>query len=207
MRLNRKVLISALLLLTIVMPFALHSYIEAGAVDKVSSIPSSSNTSSAASSSTSSVPSSAPPSSVPPSSAPSSSNKTPVSSSPVVNYSNSSATKSSNYVPPVSSQVVESSSSEPEESEMSLPEVSEDDISLPYVLASAGPSAENNKLLGIIAWSCIGLGVLIVLIVLFSGRRAKKGYVARKRYKSSFGLGKKKKRLLSDSYYRNIKRK
>lgn len=209
MRFDRKVLFSILVMLVLSVSFGSLSYINVRAVDQNSSVPSSSQTSS--------IPSSTPSSSsVPSSSVPSSSNVTPpassytppasYSSAPARTYSAPAVSSSSKAAVVVSSEEV-SSSSEPEESEISLPEVSEDDISLPYVLASAGSSAENNKLLGIIAWSCIGLGVLIVLIVLFSGKRAQKGYVARKRYKSSFGLGKKKKRLLSDSYYRNIRRK
>ena len=213
MRFDRKVLFSILLMLILSVSFSSLSYINVRAVAENSSIPSPS------SSQTSSIPSSTPSSSsVPSSSVPSSSSSqiTPPASSytssvasssaPARTYSAPVVSSSSKALTIVSSEEV-SSSSEPEESEISLPEVSEDDISLPYVLASAGSSAENNKLLGIIAWSCIGLGVLIVLIVLFSGKRAQKGYVARKRYKSSFGLGKKKKRLLSDSYYRNIRRK
>ncbi len=103
---------------------------------------------------------------------------------------------------------VDVTSSEPQESStISLPEASDDEVSLPRVFASATDVSvdNNNKLFGMIAWACIGLGILIILVVLFSSRWNSGGSVGRKRY-PSIG-GKKKKRLLSDKYYRNIKRK
>ena len=174
-----------------------------------SKAPSSSAASSSPSSS--SAPSSQKPS-TPASSKPASSSVPPSSSSSRVQSSSSSVQSSASVAQNTNSSAVSSapsseapsSSSEPESS-LSLPGVSEEDISLPYVLASNDNSSNNNMLFGIIAWACIILGVAIVTIVLFSNRRAHKGYVARKRYNN--GFKRKKKNLLPDKYYRNIKRK
>lgn len=169
-----------------------------------SSTPSSKNPSTPASSkpASSSVPSS---SSKPASGSvpPSSSSRAQSSSSNVQSYASSSQNTSSSEASASSSEA--SSSSSESSSSLSLPVVSEDDISLPYVLASSDNSGNNNMLFGIIAWACIILGVAIVIIVLLSNRKAHKGYVARKRYNN--GFKRKKKNLLPDKYYRNIKRK
>lgn len=148
--------------------------------------------------SSSSIPSSNPPSS---SAAPSNrSSAVPKKNTPSSSYVSSNSTSSV-----LSSSSPEGSSTPQEESTLSLPEVSEEDISLPHILASNG-SSSNNLLLGIIAWCCIGLGIIIVSIVLLSNKKSKKNYVPRKRYQSQSHI-KRRKSLLPSRYYRNIKRK
>ena len=167
------------------------------------------SSSAASSSPSSSSPSSQKPS-APASSKPASSSVPPASSSRAqspssnVQSSASVAQNTSSSAASASSSEASSSSSE-SSSSLSLPGVSEEDISLPHVLASNDNSGSNNMLFGIIAWACIILGVAIVTIVLLSNRRAHKGYVARKRYNN--GFKRRKKNLLPDKYYRNIKRK
>ena len=56
--------------------------------------------------------------------------------------------------------------------------------------------------IGILAWVCIGLGVVVVLLVLLSNRQGPRGGSGRKRYRSSGFRKKRKGRLLSDRYYR-----
>lgn len=65
-------------------------------------------------------------------------------------------------------------------------------------------SAANKKMnwIGIISWICIALGIIVVLIVVFSNRRPPSG-PGRKRYRRPNRS--RKKRLLNDKYYRNIR--
>jgi hypothetical protein len=94
---------------------------------------------------------------------------------------------------------------------------SSEEVSSEIVLPSVGSIQENNPLssvavdsavnkkmnwIGIISWICIALGVIVVLIVVFSNRRPPNG-PGRKRYRRPNRS--RKKRLLNDKYYRNIK--
>lgn len=99
-------------------------------------------------------------------------------------------------------------------SELSSEESSSSQISLPSVgsvsemdpLSSAAANSDQGqktKWIGIISWSCIALGVLVVLIVVLTNRRPPRG-MGRKRYRKSKRSG--GKRLLNDRYYRNINR-
>ena len=56
--------------------------------------------------------------------------------------------------------------------------------------------------IGILAWVCIGLGIVVVLLVLLSNRQGPRGGSGRKRYRSSGFRKKRKGRLLSDRYYK-----
>lgn len=86
------------------------------------------------------------------------------------------------------------------------------------VLPSVGSIVENNPLssvvkdteetrrakwIGVISWACIALGVIVVLIVVFSNRRPPNGGPGRKRYRRPSRS--RKKRLLNDKYYRNMR--
>jgi hypothetical protein len=94
---------------------------------------------------------------------------------------------------------------------------SSEEVSSEIMLPSVGSVQENNPLssvavdktenqkmnwIGIISWVCIALGVIVVLIVVFSNRRPPNG-PGRKRYRRPNRSH--KKRLLNDKYYRNIK--
>ncbi len=106
------------------------------------------------------------------------------------------------------------SSSELESSMVSSEESSSLDISLPSVgdVSGVGGLTESGtevpgksfNLIGVISLACIGLGVLIVLAVLFSAnRRPPRGGSGRTRYRKPHRS--KKKRLLNDKYYRNMR--
>lgn len=66
------------------------------------------------------------------------------------------------------------------------------------------PVVNNRKTnwIGIAAWICIGVGVLVVLLVVLSNRRPPRGGNGRKRYRRPRRA---KRRLLNDRYYRHIK--
>lgn len=58
-----------------------------------------------------------------------------------------------------------------ESNAISLPDVDSMDLSIPQMLASgAEDTNKDSQLIGIIAWILIGVGILIVLIVLFSSK-------------------------------------
>ena len=87
-------------------------------------------------------------------------------------------------------------------SEISLPSVAS--VSEANPLASAGGNSTRGMTwIGILSWACIVLGVIVVLIVVFSNRRPPRG-MGRKRYRKP--RRSRKKRLLNDKYYRNINR-
>ncbi len=65
------------------------------------------------------------------------------------------------------------------------------------------PDNSRMNLLGILAWVCIGLGVLVVIIVLLSNRTGNRT-TGRRRYQRR-PVRRKKKHLLSDKYYRNYR--
>ena len=93
---------------------------------------------------------------------------------------------------------------------------SSSDISLPSVgsvseageLIASGTEVKTENqfnIIGIISWACIGLGVVVVVIVLLSTtRKPPRGGSGRKRYRRKPNKPRKK-RLLNDKYYRNIK--
>lgn len=95
-------------------------------------------------------------------------------------------------------------SSEEVSSEIILPSVNsvEENNPLSSVIVD---SAANKKMnwIGILSWICISLGIVVVLIVVFSNRRPPRGGPGRKRYRRPSRTH--KKRLLNDKYYRNIK--
>ena len=96
-------------------------------------------------------------------------------------------------------------SSEPEESSssVSLPSVSVPDDSSLLPSSSMAPTSNRTlNWIGIIAWVCIGLGVIVVVIVILSNRRPPRGGSGRKRYRRP---KRRKKHLLNDKYYRNLK--
>lgn len=67
------------------------------------------------------------------------------------------------------------------------------------------PDNSRLNLLGIIAWVCIGLGVVVVIIVLLSNRSGARRSTGRRRYQRRSGRRKKKKHLLNDKYYSNYR--
>jgi hypothetical protein len=114
----------------------------------------------------------------------------------------------------VSASLAAMSSSELESSDVSSEESSSLDISLPSVgdVSGVGGLTESGtevpgksfNLIGVNSLACIGLGVLIVLAVLFSAnRRPPRGGSGRTRYRKPHRS--KKKRLLNDKYYRNMR--
>ena len=78
--------------------------------------------------------------------------------------------------------------------------VSEND---PLASASNGDNSQRMKQIGILAWVCIALGVLVVLIVILSNRRPPRG-PGRSRYHRPKRGG--RKHLLNDKYYRGLNR-
>ena len=94
------------------------------------------------------------------------------------------------------------SSEESSSGVISLPDagvVSDND---PFASASNGTPSKLMNRAGILAWVCIGLGILVVLIVILSTRRPPRG-PGRSRYHRPKRSGK---RLLNDRYYRGLKR-
>lgn len=159
---------------------------------------------------------SAPPSRVPSSSRPASSAppassfSKPSSSSKAVKQTGKSATSSWSPSSGVSSEpesgdmIGEVSSAVSDSSNISLPSVdsvSEDDPLNSVVTHTA--SSRRLNWIGILSWGCIALGVIVVLIVVFSNRRPPRG-MGRKRYRRP--KRSRKKKLLNDKYYRNINR-
>jgi hypothetical protein len=64
-------------------------------------------------------------------------------------------------------------------------------------------SSHRMNWVGLLSWACIALGVIVVLIVVFSNRRPPRG-MGRKRYRRP--KRSRKKKLLNDKYYRHINR-
>lgn len=109
----------------------------------------------------------------------------------------SSGTGSDGFLGGVSSDVSDSSG-------ILLPSV--DSVSEPDPLSSVVTHTEaSHKMnwIGLLAWACIALGVIVVLVVVFSNRRPPRG-MGRKRYRRP--KRSRKKKLLNDKYYRNINR-
>ena len=156
----------------------------------------------------SSQPSVAPPSAPPPSSAPpaSSPSKPSSSSRPVKRTANSSSAASSWDSSQTDSSdpfggVTSDSWSSGVISLPSVDSVSENDP-LQSVVTHTEASHRMNWI-GLLAWACIALGVIVVLVVVFSNRRPPRG-MGRKRYRRP--KRSRKKKLLNDKYYRNINR-
>lgn len=112
----------------------------------------------------------------------------------------------------ISSEPEESSSSSLEDywgigelsSTISLPDVGS--VSAPEDLIVSGTEEAPKKSLnfwGILSWACIALGILVVVLVLFStARRPPRGGPGRKRYRRK-PYRSRKKHLLNDRYYRD----
>ena len=112
---------------------------------------------------------------------------------------------------PVSSEIASGESSDvfswessAAESAISLPGVGSVAENDPLSSAITNPGqAHRMNIQGLLAWACIGLGVLVVLIVVLSNRRPPRG-PGRKRYRrQKRGSGK---HLLNDRYYRDLNR-
>lgn len=88
--------------------------------------------------------------------------------------------------------------------EISLPSVGSvpEDNPLSSVIVNPQEN-QQTKLIGIISWVCIVLGVIVVLAVVFSNRRPPRGGSGRKRYHRPNQS--KKKHLLNDKYYRHMR--
>lgn len=90
---------------------------------------------------------------------------------------------------------------------VSLPDVGSLVLSVPNAMGSGtnAISDQGNRWYGVIAWVCIGAGVIIVLVILVIGNRRgpkRRNHVGRKRYqRKSYKSG--KKHLLDDRYYSN----
>lgn len=90
---------------------------------------------------------------------------------------------------------------------VSLPDVGSLVLSVPNAMGSGteAASGQGNHWYGVIAWVCIGVGVIIVLVILVIGNRRsprRRNSVGRKRYhRKPFKSG--KKHLLDDRYYSN----
>lgn len=81
-----------------------------------------------------------------------------------------------------------------------LPSVKESEILLPQVVASPDkPESKTSLTTGLIAWSLIGVGILLVLIVLIKGRKSPDIDLSKLNVKSR---KKKKGKMLPKSYYR-----
>lgn len=96
------------------------------------------------------------------------------------------------------------SSTSPSSKAVSLPSVGEVSVA-GELIASGTEVTPESKLnwIGIVSWVCIALGVIVVIVVLFSTiRRPPRNGPGRKRYRSK-PFRSKKKRLLNDKYYRN----
>ena len=88
-----------------------------------------------------------------------------------------------------------------------LPPVDESEFLLPQVIAAPEkPRSENSLATGIIAWACIGIGVLIVLIVLINSRKSQDIELNKINIKSHRNKKDRKKKLLSNKYYKDISR-
>lgn len=85
---------------------------------------------------------------------------------------------------------------------ISLPEagvVSENDP----LASAADVSSKKMTQIGLLAWVCIALGVLVVLIVILSNRRPPRGRGRSRYHRPNRGGGK---HLLNDKYYRGLNR-
>lgn len=137
-----------------------------------------------------------------------------VSSEPAVNYPvvSSRPENSSGWAP----ENPDSSSETPSRYGAGTVGSSSSDLSLPSVgsvsevgeLIASGTEVKTENqfnIIGIISWACIGLGVVVVVIVLLSTtRKPPRGGYGRKRYRRKPNKPRKK-RLLNDKYYRNMK--
>jgi len=87
-------------------------------------------------------------------------------------------------------------------SELVLPSVNsvEENNPLSSVISNTDPQT---NWVGLLSWACIALGMIVILIVVFSNRRPPRGGSGRKRYRRPSHTH--KKRLLNDKYYRNMK--
>lgn len=111
--------------------------------------------------------------------------------------------KSSN----VSSEAESEVESDTDESSMILPDVADEEVSMMLGLVSTieAPKNNNNIWLGIISCAFIGIGIAIVLSVIFTNRRrGSNKVVGHKRYRKNKNKNNKK---FSSNYYRNIHRK
>lgn len=120
----------------------------------------------------------------------------------------STSTVSSKVTSSEESSSEESSSEESSSSTISLPDVESMDLSIPQIIGSGVEEpTDNNSLMGIVAWVLIGVGILIVLIVLFtSAKSGSHKSVGRKRYHRG-RYKSNKKHLLDDKYYHKKKYK
>ena len=110
----------------------------------------------------------------------------------------SSNSQSSSLISEVS-EIKEKNESAVESNKLDLPEVDIEDVSSPRVDVSVEEVNKNDSgnLFGsILAWGCIALGLIIVLIVLFSGKNKGEKIFYKNRYRSNH------KKLLPDKYYR-----
>lgn len=115
-----------------------------------------------------------------------------------IKASASSNSQSSSLISEVS-EIKEKDESAVESNKLDLPEVDIEDISSPRVDVSVEEvnKNDNGNLFGsILAWGCIILGLIIVLIVLFSGKNKGEKIFYKNRYRSNH------KKLLPDKYYR-----
>lgn len=137
------------------------------------------------------------PSSAPPSSKPPASSKTASSRRP---RKKASSSVSSAVSSEVSSEVFSSEAS----SEIVLPSVGSIAENNPLSSAVQENGNQNKmNLIGVLSLACIALGVLVVLVVVFSNRRPPRG-PGRKRYRRPKRSN--RKRLLGDKYYRGLNR-
>ncbi len=164
--------------------------------------PSASSKSGSSSAAASSKPSSSKPTAASSKPAPPPSPK-PASSAPASSYQSrrTVTTVTDDFSP--SSVASSSSAASSESSVISLPGV--DSVSEADPLASVADNSYSHQLnkIGILAWVCIGLGILVILIVILSNRRP-----PHRPGRSRYHRTKKKngKRLLNDKYYRGLKR-
>ena len=88
----------------------------------------------------------------------------------------------------------------------SLPEVPPEDIIIPDVIGEVKEENEPALFWGFVAWICIGVGIAVVLAVLLTTKTKAYRAGGKKRYSTGDKISGKK-RLLSDNYYHNSKRK
>lgn len=95
-------------------------------------------------------------------------------------------------------------SSAPESGTISLPGVGSVAENDPLQSAAGDKGSSNHmKLIGMLSWACIGLGILVILIVVLSNHRPPRG-PGRSRYHRTKRSN--KKHLLNDKYYRGLDR-
>lgn len=88
----------------------------------------------------------------------------------------------------------------------SLPEAPSEDIIIPDVIGEVKEENEPALFWGFVAWICIGVGIAVVLAVLLTTKTKAYRAGGKKRYSTGDKISGKK-RLLSDNYYHNSKRK